>query len=156
MLCRLGHTAVRLLREALHRMPDTNLSAEIADLLGDPESAGILPLAGMGRDIPNGRLTPQRRPARVGLAIDRSDAYFARVRDAHRELAKALGGTFSDNPLWLLGRRVITAHPLGGCPMGRNEREGVVSDAGKVFGYRGPVRRRRIGHARRRSVRTRA
>ncbi len=54
-----------------------------------------------------------------------------------QSLAKALGGDFSDNPLWHLGRRVITAHPLGGCPMGRNEAEGVVSDAGEVFGYPG-------------------
>jgi cholesterol oxidase len=32
---------------------------------------------------------------------------------------------------------VITAHPLGGAPMGRNEREGVVSPDGEVFGYPG-------------------
>jgi cholesterol oxidase len=134
---RLGHTAIRLLREALNQTPETNLSAEIADLIGDPESAGILPLAGMGRDVPNGRLTLNGDRLESDWRIDRSDPYFARVRDAHRKLAKALGGTFSDNPLWLLGERVITAHPLGGCPMGRDEREGVVSDTGHVFGYDG-------------------
>jgi cholesterol oxidase len=84
----------------------------------------------MGRDVPNGRLTLNGDRLESDWRIDRSDPYFARVRDAHRKMAKALGGTFSDNPLWLLGQRVITAHPLGGCPMGRDEREGVVSDAG--------------------------
>jgi cholesterol oxidase len=30
---------------------------------------------------------------------------------------------------------VMTAHPLGGCPMGRSEKEGVVDSHGEVFGY---------------------
>jgi cholesterol oxidase len=34
---------------------------------------------------------------------------------------------------------VITVHPLGGCPMGRDEREGVVDSYGQVFGYPGFV-----------------
>ena len=33
--------------------------------------------------------------------------------------------------------RVITVQPLGGCPMGRNEHEGVVDSYGQVFNYPG-------------------
>jgi cholesterol oxidase len=33
--------------------------------------------------------------------------------------------------------RTIAAHPLGGCPMGRNESEGVVDAYGEVFNYPG-------------------
>jgi cholesterol oxidase len=33
--------------------------------------------------------------------------------------------------------RVISVHPLGGCPMGRDESEGVVGSDGEVFGYPG-------------------
>ena len=49
-----------------------------------------------------------------------------------------LDGKFKDNPPWYVGR-VVTVHPLGGCPMGRNEREGVVDSYGQVFGYPGFV-----------------
>jgi cholesterol oxidase len=43
---------------------------------------------------------------------------------------------FIDNPPWHLSR-VVTVHPLGGCPMGRDEREGVVDSYGRVFGHPG-------------------
>ena len=42
-----------------------------------------------------------------------------------------------DNPIWHFGRRVITVHPLGGCPMGRDSSTGVVDPWGRVFGQRG-------------------
>ena len=39
-----------------------------------------------------------------------------------RDVAEELGGRFSD-PLEHLNR-VVTVHPLGGCPMGRNPQKG--------------------------------
>ncbi len=47
-----------------------------------------------------------------------------------------MGGRYADNPTWFLSR-VITVHPLGGCPMGRTAEEGVVDRDGEVFGYPG-------------------
>jgi len=117
---------------------DTDIGGEISSLLGDSsESAGFLPLLGMGRDIPEGIMSLERG----GLAIDwkkngSSKAYFNRVRDVSRQMAEELGGTFLDNPIWLLSR-VVTVHALGGCPMGRDEREGVVDAQGRVFNYPG-------------------
>jgi cholesterol oxidase len=58
------------------------------------------------------------------------------VRATCRRLADELGGEFRDSPLWFLSR-VITVHPLGGCPMGRGSEEGVVDSYGEVFGYPG-------------------
>ena len=42
-----------------------------------------------------------------------------------------------DNPSYKYLHQVITAHPLGGSPMGRNKDEGVVDSYGEVFDYPG-------------------
>ncbi|HTN24675.1 MAG TPA: GMC family oxidoreductase [Solirubrobacteraceae bacterium] len=117
---------------------DTDIGAELSGLLGDSsESAGFLPLLGMGRDIPEGVMSLRKE----GLEIDwkkngSSKAYFNRVRDVSEQMAHELGGKFLDNPIWLLSR-VVTVHALGGCPMGRDEREGVVDAHGRVYNYPG-------------------
>src|SRR5262249_54908221 len=52
-----------------------------------------------------------------------------------RKLTQPLGGQYTRAPLWSeeLGWRLITAHPLGGCPMGETAYEGVVDDSCRVF-----------------------
>jgi cholesterol oxidase len=90
----------------------------------------------MGRDIPDGTMRLQQGRLAVDWRKRGSDAYFARVRETSRRIAEELGARFVDNPLWHLGR-TITVHSLGGCPMGRDEREGVVDPSGEVFGYPG-------------------
>jgi cholesterol oxidase len=118
---------------------DTDIGGEISGLLGDAsESAGFMPLLGMGRDIPEGIMSLHHDG---GLAIDwrkngGSKAYFNRVREVSKQVAEELGGHFLDNPIWLLSR-VVTVHALGGCPMGRDEREGVVDAQGRVFNHPG-------------------
>ena len=117
---------------------DTDIGDEVSELLGDcAESAGFMPLLGMGRDIPEGVM----RLEHGGLQIDwrkngASRPYFDRVRAVSKDVAEELGGVFLDNPIWLLSR-VVTVHALGGCPMGRDEREGVVDALGRVFNHPG-------------------
>jgi cholesterol oxidase len=129
----------RLVNRFLRRDEDTNLSAEISSVFGDCGlSTGVLPLLGMGRDIPDGNMSLQGGSQ---LQVDwskhgRSADYFDRVRELSGQVADRLGSTFLDNVLWHLNR-VITVHPLGGCPMGRNEEEGVVDSYGEVWGYPG-------------------
>ena len=99
---------------------DTDIANEIVDVLGDcAESAGFLPLLGMGRDIPEGVMHLENG----GLQVDwkkngGSKAYFERVRNVSKAVAEEIGGVFLDNPIWLLSR-VVTVHALGGAPMGR-------------------------------------
>jgi cholesterol oxidase len=129
----------RILRQRLVGDPESNLSAEAAGILGDGEVSGrFLPLLGMGRDIPDGTMSLTKRGyLDVDWRTRKSGPYFDRLRAESRRLADALGAEkFVDNPLWLL-RRVITVHPLGGCPMGRTPEEGVVDPHGSVFGYPG-------------------
>ncbi|MEA2220375.1 MAG: cholesterol oxidase, partial [Solirubrobacteraceae bacterium] len=117
---------------------DTDIANEVVEVLGDcAESAGFLPLLGMGRDVPEGVM----RLENGGLQVDwkkngASKAYFERVRDVSKDVAEELGGVFLDNPIWLLSR-VVTVHALGGCPMGRDEGEGVVDASGRVYNYPG-------------------
>ena len=60
---------------------------------------------------------------------------FARIDDVLRRASAAVGATYDRNPLWsdLLGKKLITVHPLGGCGIGRNAREGVVDHKNRVF-----------------------
>ena len=127
-----------LVKNWLHGSPETDVTAKIADLMLPAElSSGVLPLLGMGRDVPDGRIYLRNGH----LAIDwrkasGSDEYFNRLRNTSRDFATSLGARFTDNPLWFL-RRVITVHPLGGAPMGRHAGEGVVDAYGNVFGHPG-------------------
>ena len=50
---------------------------------------------------------------------------------------RALNAEYLDNPSYQYLHQVITAHPLGGCPMGFTPDEGVVDSYGEVFGHRG-------------------
>lgn len=125
-----------VLDRLLSRDPQTDIGSEVAGLLGSTEiSAGLFPMLGMGRDIPNGTMELRGDRLNVNWPIDDSKPYFDSVRETMRDLAEELGATYFD-PLGRLNR-LITVHPLGGCPMGRDENEGVVDSYGKVFGHGG-------------------
>jgi cholesterol oxidase len=55
--------------------------------------------------------------------------------------ARALGASYIASPLWtfLEMRHLITAHPIGGCPMGENYERGAVDESGRVFAGDGQV-----------------
>jgi cholesterol oxidase len=130
--------AAYLVKNWLRGTPDTDVTGTLADLMLPAElSSGGLPLLGMGRDVPDGRI--YLRNGRLDIDWRKSkgsEEYFNRLRSTARDVATALGGRFADNPLWFL-KRVITVHPLGGAPMGRHPGEGVVDSYGNVFGYPG-------------------
>jgi len=135
---RLKAVAARILIGLLRRKPEVDLSAEIAEVLADTRvAAGSLPLLGMGRDIPDGSMElTDEGTLQVDWVKGKSGPFFDRLGDFGREIATALGARFERNPTWYLGR-LITVHPLGGCPMGRTPKEGVVDPRGEVFGYPG-------------------
>jgi cholesterol oxidase len=137
-LLRYWLTAVRLVRRFMRIDHDADIGAEVAELLGDAHlSSGIVPLLGMGREEPTGVMALRDGLLDVAWQIDRSTDYFETVRAAQRKLAEQMGAEFRDNPIWNFGKRVITVHPLGGAPMGRDASEGVVDGWGRVFGLPG-------------------
>lgn len=136
-LWRFRRVAARLVLGLLRHEPEVDLSAEVSELLSETRlAAGSLPLLGMGRDIPDGRMTLSDGKLQVDWVKGKSGPFFDRLGDFGRQIATALGAEFERNPTWYLGR-LITVHPLGGCPMGRTEAEGVVDPYGEVFGYPG-------------------
>ena len=60
---------------------------------------------------------------------------FEKIGAKLTEIASSLGGTYVKNPIWSkkLGKKLVTVHPLGGCPMGSSGRTGVVNHKGQVF-----------------------
>jgi cholesterol oxidase len=117
---------------------DANLSAEISDLLGPAKtSMSSFPVLTMGRDLPNGHLYLKDGLLECDWKIKKSQEYFDRVRRAGRAIAKALNAEYLDNPSYDFLHQVLTAHPLGGCPMGFNREDGLVDSYGEVFGYPG-------------------
>jgi cholesterol oxidase len=129
-------TALKVAWGKLSGHPDSNLSGEAAELLGSPRLAGgTLPLLGMGREPAQGRMRLRNGLLDVEWSFPEAKAYLDRVRSTVRDIAQQLGAEFEDNVLWRLNAS-ITAHPLGGCPMGTTRREGVVSpENGEVYGY---------------------
>jgi cholesterol oxidase len=140
----LPSTVTRVARFALRRLlasithdPRSDLSAEMGYILGPATlSSGSMPLLGMGRDVPDGVMKLRKGYLDIAWTTKTSEEYFARVRSTMEGIAGALGADFKDNFLWWL-KRVITVHPLGGAPMGRNEGEGVVDPWGQAFNYPG-------------------
>lgn len=140
----LGGTTWRLGRFVLARVADrlrdsarSNLSGEVADLLGRGARAGTsLPLLTMGRDVPDGNLTLRRGQLDLDWTWRGSRQYLDRAQEELEGLADAVGARLAHAPLWLF-KRLITVHPLGGCPMADDQSRGVVDAYGQAFGVPG-------------------
>jgi cholesterol oxidase len=129
-------------RKAFGMDLDSDLASELSDLLGPMDlTSRSLPLLGMGRDVPDGKFTlePERNRLQLDWSKRRSNAYFDGLVEIATELARELGGVYHQNPVSQLFNRAVTVHPLGGCPMGRDRKEGVVDSYGRVFGHPGFV-----------------
>ncbi|MGH9900567.1 MAG: GMC family oxidoreductase N-terminal domain-containing protein, partial [Pyrinomonadaceae bacterium] len=107
--------------------PDADLSSAIADLMGPADfSKSSMPILSMGRDIPDGQMRLRGKYLDVDWNTKKSQAYYDRLVKTVRDIAGALDAEYMDNLPYKYLRQVFTAHPLGGCPMGRNSGEGVV------------------------------
>jgi cholesterol oxidase len=118
--------------------PERNLSAEAAEIFGDPRlSAGTMTLLAMGREPVQGRMGLRDGLLDVDWSFRRARPYFEHVRQTMAGIAGGLGAELPNNPLWKLNA-VVSSHPLGGCPMGATAAEGVVDpDTGEVHGCEG-------------------
>jgi cholesterol oxidase len=91
-----------------------------------------------GHDSGNGRLVlKDRRDGRVHVNWPGvgKEPCFAIITEEMQALAREHGGYFLPNPRSAIigGRRQMTVHPLGGCPMGEDAEHGAVDHRGGVF-----------------------
>lgn len=99
----------------------------------------VLPYLGMGTDAADGllHLDGQGR-LRLDWNPAASAGMYAEMEAAMRRLSTALGGDFVRSMPWRRPfRRLLTAHPLGGCVMSDTPSAGVVNDRGQVWGHPG-------------------
>lgn len=105
----------------------------------------VMPWFGQGMDAPDGRMYLSRPWwrfwGRKALHMDwdfrGSEAVIAGMIAMHKRLSAATGGLPVEPPSWSLFRDLITPHPLGGCAMADDARDGVVDAWGRVYGHPG-------------------
>ena len=66
---------------------------------------------------------------------------FRTINQELRRHSRAQGASFIENPMWSIfnTRHLITAHPMGGCPMGDDYVEGAVDEFGRVYSGDGSI-----------------
>jgi cholesterol oxidase len=64
-----------------------------------------------------------------------AQAIFKQINQECLAHSTALGSSFIENPIWRVSpwRTLMTAHPLGGCPMGEDGSDGAVDHLGRLF-----------------------
>jgi cholesterol oxidase len=89
----------------------------------------------MSHDDGDGELQLQGDRLRVVWPGLEQKPIFNEVAEELRKATAALDGVYVSDPLWskVLGHKLITVHPLGGCPMGVSAEQGAVDHRGCVY-----------------------
>jgi cholesterol oxidase len=96
----------------------------------------FLPFLGMGTDAADGRMGLSEGDIDIQWSVKQSRAMFGEMENALKELCKGIGGEYMPSVLWgWPWRKLLTAHPLGGCPMSDDPNQGVVNEFGEVWNY---------------------
>ncbi len=96
----------------------------------------LLPFWGMGTDAADGRLRLKKGAVDIDWRPRRSKAMFREMEAGMKQLSRSLDGKFLPSLLWKWPlRKLLTAHPLGGCCTAESTDRGVVNADGEVFGH---------------------
>ena len=89
----------------------------------------------MTHDDAAGRMVLEDDRLRVSWPKVGQQPIFDKVNERLQQATKPLGGAMTPNPGWtkLLGEKLVTVHPLGGCGMAGAAERGVVNHKGQVF-----------------------
>jgi cholesterol oxidase len=111
---------------------------ELASLVGGARHGAVrnsVVFLGMSFDDARGVMSLQKDRLRITWPGVGTQPDALEVNRRLSDGSAALGGVYVKDPIWskLLGQRLITVHPLGGCAMGENADGGVVDHRGEVF-----------------------
>lgn len=86
-------------------------------------------------DNDKGRMILENDKLRIDWPNAGQAPIFEKVNQKLLELTQQLNGVYTRNPIWtnLFKKELVTVHPLGGCIMADNARNGVVNHTGAVF-----------------------
>ena len=124
---------------------DLSLTAQLHDPNGAMNHTMLYLV--MGQDNARGTIlfeAPWTEPdGRIRVSWDQAgqQQIFTRMNGELRRHARALEASYISNPTWSVFHlgHLVTAHPLGGCPMGDDYLEGAVDPFGRVFAGDGSV-----------------
>ncbi|HEY6172854.1 MAG TPA: GMC family oxidoreductase [Kofleriaceae bacterium] len=122
-----------------HRKDHSRIGFESDNLFAGNRTEHFLPFLGMGTDAGDGVMSLDERG---DLDLDWDPAgsmeMFREMELGFQELSRGAGGHYLQSLLWHWPfRRLLTAHPLGGCVMSDRSEDGVVNDRGEVWGHPG-------------------
>ena len=90
----------------------------------------------MGTDASDGRLKLRNGCVDADWNPRNSRKLFSEIEQALKELSDGLHGWFETSLLWRWPlRKSLTAHPLGGCPMGDDRDSSAIRHQGEVWDY---------------------
>lgn len=89
----------------------------------------------MADDDAKGKMSLDNDHLKIDWPQVGAEPIFQQINNEVQEHARTLGARFVGNPVWKFFnlQHLITAHPLGGCPMGDTPATGLVDDVGCVF-----------------------
>jgi cholesterol oxidase len=97
--------------------------------------ANLQTFFGVSHDTASGRLLLDDDRLALSWPKAGEEPVYGRLDKALSTLAEAVGGSYVKNPLagTMMGNQPATAHPLGGCGMGRERADGVIDHRCRVF-----------------------
>lgn len=123
----------------VHGKRGSRIGFEAENLFAGNRTEHFLPFLGMGTDAADGVL---KLDSHGDIDLDWDPAasmeMFLEMEQGFKELSAGAGGHYLRSILWQWPlRRLLTAHPLGGCVMSNKPEDGVVNDRGEVWGHPG-------------------
>ena len=96
----------------------------------------FLPYLGMGTDAADGEMSLSGGNIDIKWNSRASREMFNEMFRGLKELSAGAGGKYKSSFLWTWPlRKLLTAHPLGGCTMSDDPEQGVVNEYGEVWNY---------------------